>query len=101
MPLFKRKKESDDNLDKSKEDRATERQLKKDEKTADKEEKVDSRRDYRLEKIQLLTEKASAVAKKRKWLVFLLGLGLVIYFVVSSGGAGGMGGIIEKVKGFF
>ena len=32
MPLFKRKKESDDNLDKSKEDRATERQLKKDEK---------------------------------------------------------------------
>ena len=41
MPLFKRKKESDDNLDESKEDRATERQLKKDEKTADKEEKVE------------------------------------------------------------
>jgi len=30
-----------------------------------------------------------------------LGLGLVIYFVVSSGGMGGVGPILEKVKGFF
>ena len=61
----------------------------------------ENRQSYRIEKIKALTAKAYAVATKRKWLVFLLGLGLVIYFVVSSGGMGGVGPILEKVKGFF
>jgi len=49
--------------------------------------------DLILAKAQLATAKAS----KRKWLVFLLGFGIAIYFIMSSGG--GLG-IIEKAKSF-
>ena len=64
-------------------------------------EKVDSRRDYKLDKINALTAKATAVAKKRKWLVLMIGLGLVAYLVISKGGFGGGGGVLEIIKGFF
>ena len=77
-------------------------------KNAGRQEKIDSRkektsdkRSFKIEKIYALKEKALAVAAKRKWLVFMLGLGLIIYLVVSSGGMGGVGPILEKVKGFF
>ena len=63
--------------------------------------RIDARREFRLEKIAALTKKFYAVAAKRKWLVFLVGILLVAYFVISSGGLGGLGGIINKVKGFF
>ena len=63
--------------------------------------KVASRRNYRLEKIKEVTAKAYAVATKRKWLVFLIGIALVAYMVISSGGLGGLGGIVESVKSFF
>tara|TARA_R110002020_G_scaffold298736_7_gene514592 strand:+ start:1033 stop:1311 length:279 start_codon:yes stop_codon:yes gene_type:complete len=63
-------------------------------------EKVEDRRNYRLEKITALTQKFYAVAAKRKWLVFLIGIALIAYLVISSGGVG-FGGIIEKVKSFF
>ena len=64
-------------------------------------EKVDSRRNYKLDKIKALTAKATAVAKKRKWLVLMIGLGLVAYMVISKGGMGGMGGILDTIKNFF
>ena len=64
-------------------------------------EKVDSRRNYKLDKIKALTAKATAVAKKRKWLVFMIGLGLLAYVVISKGGIGGGGGVLEIIKGFF
>ena len=64
-------------------------------------EKKDERRNFRLEKIKEVSAKALAVAKKRKWLVFLIGIGLVAYFVISSGGLGGGGGIMDKIKSFF
>jgi len=51
-------------------------------------------------KVDLILAKAQlalAKAEKRKWLVFLLGFGIAIYFIMSSGG--GLG-IMEKVKGF-
>jgi len=64
-------------------------------------EKADSRRDYKLDKIKALTAKATAVAKKRKWLVLMIGLGLVAYVVISKGGIGGGGGVLEIIKGFF
>ena len=51
-------------------------------------------------KVDLILAKAQlalAKAQKRKWLVFLLGFGIAIYFIMSSGG--GLG-IMEKVKGF-
>ena len=73
----------------------------KEDKKDAREEKVDSRRSYRLDKIKALTAKATAVAKKRKWLVFMIGLGLVAYMVISKGGFGGMGGILETIKNFF
>ncbi|MAH44762.1 hypothetical protein CMI37_02985 [Candidatus Pacearchaeota archaeon] len=79
------------------EDKSDAREDKKDAR----EEKVDSRRGYRLDKIKALTAKATAVAKKRKWLVFMIGLGLVAYVVISKGGFGGMGGILETIKNFF
>ena len=60
-----------------------------------------SRRNYRLEKIKEVTAKAYAVATKRKWLVFLIGIALVAYMVISSGGLGGLGGIVESIKSFF
>tara|TARA_Y100001938_G_C8042160_1_gene406729 strand:+ start:596 stop:886 length:291 start_codon:yes stop_codon:yes gene_type:complete len=63
-------------------------------------EKVENRRSYRLEKIKEVTAKAYAVAKKRKWLVFLIGIGLIAYLVISNGGLG-LGGILDKVKGLF
>ena len=73
-------------------------------KKRDKDERDDkkkSRRDFRLARIKEATAKAYAVAAKRKWLVFLIGIALVAYFVISSGGLGGLGGILDKVKGFF
>ena len=51
-------------------------------------------------KVDLILAKAQlalAKAEKRKWLVFLLGFGIAIYFIMTSGG--GLG-IMEKVKGF-
>tara|TARA_Y100000310_G_C19940733_1_gene472435 strand:+ start:98 stop:379 length:282 start_codon:yes stop_codon:yes gene_type:complete len=89
MPLFKNKEKA--------KDKDAERQ----EKIDSREEKTSNRRSFRIEKIHALKEKALAVAAKRKWLVFILGLGLIIYFAVSSGGMGGIGPILEKVKGFF
>ena len=80
------------------------RRLKSEEKRAkekDREDKVESRRNYRLEKIKEITAKAYVVATKRKWLVFLIGIALVAYFVISSGGFGGLSGIVDKVKSFF
>ena len=74
---------------------------KKEGKKEDKKEKTSDKRGYKLEKIRELTAKAYAVATKRKWLVFLIGIALVAYFVISSGGFGGLGGIIDKVKSFF
>ena len=68
-----------------------------------KEDKIDKRerkRWYRLERIKALTAKAMAVATKRKWLVFLIGLGMAAYLLVSSGG-GGLGGLLEVIKGLF
>ena len=63
--------------------------------------RVADRRAFRLEKIKALTEKFYAVAAKRKWLVFMMGLGIIIYLLVSTGGLGKIGGIFETIKGFF
>ena len=63
--------------------------------------KKDDKRSYKHEKIKEVSNKALAVAAKRKWLVFLIGIGLVAYFVISSGGLGGGGGIMDKIKSFF
>lgn len=54
--------------------------------------------DHRIERIRAVTEKALAVAKKRKWLVFLIGAGMAVYFAISSGS---LGGVLDKLKGLF
>ena len=54
--------------------------------------------DYRVERIKAVTAKALAVAKKRKWLVFLIGIGLLAYFTISTGS---FSGILQTVKGLF
>ena len=83
------------------EDKKDAREDARDDKKDARGEKVDSRRGYKLDKIKALTAKATAVAKKRKWLVFMIGLGLVAYFVISKGGIGGGSGVLEIIKGFF
>ena len=71
------------------------------EKRAAREEKRGSKRGYRIEKIKALTAKAYAVATKRKWLVFMMALGIAIYFIITSGGGFSFMGTFETVKGFF
>ena len=53
---------------------------------------------YRIDRIKALTAKALAVAKKRKWLVFLIGAGIAAYYFISSGN---IGGVLDIIKGFF
>tara|TARA_Y100000310_G_scaffold337116_1_gene423333 strand:+ start:1030 stop:1305 length:276 start_codon:yes stop_codon:yes gene_type:complete len=79
----------------------TKAESRKEEREKGKEDKLAGKRNYKLEKIREVTAKAYAVATKRKWLVFLIGIALVAYFVISSGGFGGLGGIVEKIKSFF
>ena len=76
-----------------KEKRDTDRRREREERSA-------KRRQWRLDKINALKEKFYAVARKRKWLVFLIGIGLIAYLVISSGGFS-FGGILEKIKGLF
>ena len=66
-----------------------------------KEERRAKWRQWRLDKIEALTAKFYAVAAKRKWLVFMMILGIIIYFIVTSGGGLSFIGIFEKVKGIF
>ena len=33
--------------------------------------------------------------------MYLIGLGIIVYFIISSGGLAGLGGLTEKVKSFF
>ena len=53
----------------------------KEDKTNSRVEKKDSRRNFRLAKIQELTAKAYAVATKRKWLVLMISSVIVGYLV--------------------
>ena len=48
--------------------------------------KKDSRRQFKLDKIKAVTEKAKAVATKRKWLVILLVVGIAVFIFVKSKG---------------
>ena len=61
--------------------------------------KVELRRDYKLDKIEAQEDKAYAVAAKRKWLAIIMALGLVIYFVVFKGGFD-FGGVGSTLKSF-
>jgi hypothetical protein len=51
----------------------------------------------KLEKTEMKIRLAQAKATKRKWLAILLGLGIAIYFIVSSGS--GMS-VLNTLKGF-
>ena len=65
--------------------------------------KVELRRDYKLDKIEAQEEKSYAVAAKRKWLVFMIVAAIAAYLIIFKGGFGGGGGsgILESIKGFF
>ncbi|QDP56149.1 MAG: hypothetical protein Unbinned1524contig1001_20 [Prokaryotic dsDNA virus sp.] len=52
----------------------------------DKQDKKSSRRDYKIDKINAITEKAKAVASKRKWLVILLIVGIAVFVFIKSKG---------------
>ena len=73
---------------------------KKRERRDDKDDKKDDRRNFKLDKIAAVTEKAKAVAVKRKWLVFLIGIALSAYLIFSGGGGGGVLNGIKSMIGF-
>jgi hypothetical protein len=60
--------------------------------------KKESRSESKTDKLEARAKLALAKAEKRRWLVYLLGLGLVIYLLVSTGS---MTKGIELIKGFF
>ena len=51
-----------------------------------KETRQSSRREYKINKIAAVTEKAKAVASKRKWLVILLVVGIAVFMLIKSKG---------------
>ncbi len=73
----------------------------KEDKKEGREEKLDSRRGYKLEKIREVTAKAYAVATKRKWLVFMIGAAIAAYLIIFKGGFSFGGGWLDKIKGLF
>ena len=48
-----------------------------------KESRQSGRREYKINKIAAVTEKAKAVASKRKWLVLLIGAGLAAFITIK------------------
>jgi hypothetical protein len=63
--------------------------------------KKDDKRDYRIEKIKAATAKALAVAKKRKWLVLMIGAAIAAYLIIFKGGLSLGGGLLDTIKGLF
>ena len=59
---------------------------KKKNKSDDRESRQTDRRQYKIDKIAAVTEKAKAVASKRKWLVILLVVGLAVFIYIKSKG---------------
>ena len=70
----------------------------RDEKQEKRNKKRSERWQYRIDRIKALTAKALAVAKKRKWLVFLIGAGIAAYYLITSGS---MSGAFDIIKCFF
>ena len=60
--------------------------------------RLEKKRAFVIERINALTKKFYAVAAKRKWLVFMMALGIAIYFIVSSGGLGKISSLFQMFK---
>jgi len=58
----------------------------KEERNTDRQNKVEKRRAFRLEKIREVTAKFYAVAAKRKWLVFMIIAAIAAYLIIFKGG---------------
>ena len=58
-----------------------------------------NKRGWRIDKIKATTAKAYAVATKRKWLVFMMALGIAIYFIVSSGSGSSILNVLKSFTG--
>ena len=53
----------------------------------------------KISKTEAKTQLVAAKASRLKWLVILIGIGLVAYMVISRGGLGGLGGLLKLFKG--
>ena len=73
----------------------------REEKTGTRDDRLEKKRAFTIERINALTKKFYAVAAKRKWLVFMMALGIAIYFIITSGGGFNFLGIFQKIKGLF
>ena len=73
----------------------------REEKTSTRDDRLEKRRAFIIERIKALTKKFYAVAAKRKWLVLMMALGIAIYFIITSGGGLSFLGIFQKIKGLF
>ena len=79
------------------EQRAADREAKRQEKA----DKAKEKRDFRIEKIKAVTAKALAVGTKRKWLVFMIGAAIAAYLIMFKGGFSFGGGWLDTIKGLF
>tara|TARA_R110002110_G_scaffold326637_1_gene538457 strand:- start:355 stop:657 length:303 start_codon:yes stop_codon:yes gene_type:complete len=68
------------------EQRAADREAKRQEKA----DKAKEKRDFRIEKIKAVTAKALAVGIKRKWLVFMIAAAIAAYLIIFKGGIAGV-----------
>jgi len=73
----------------------------REERTSTRDDRLEKKRAFVIERINALTKKFYAVAAKRKWLVFMMALGIAIYFIITSGGGLSFLGIFQKIKGLF
>jgi len=71
----------------------------KQDKRDSKQDKRDSKQDGKQAKWAAKTELSLAKARKRKWLFMILAAGIVLYLLVSKGGLGGIGELLDKLKG--
>ena len=52
--------------------------------------KISSKKGAKADLIDAKARKAEAVAKKRKWLVFLIGIAIAAYYAIKGGMGGGL-----------
>ena len=64
-----------------------------------KQDKRDSKQEGKQAKWAAKTELALAKSKKRRWLFMILAAAIVLYVLVSKNGLGGIGELLDKLKG--
>ena len=65
----------------------------------DKKDHKSDKRESKVELIDAKARKAEAVAKKRKWLVILIGIAIAAYYAIKSGAGSGLFDMLKSKLG--